>query len=184
MKLHLLGPSGSGVSTLGTGLANALDIDYFDTDDFFWVPTDPPFTTVRARAERAQLLGDALEGRDSWVLGGSALGWGDFIRPELDLVIYKYLEPGERLRRIMARERRRYGARVDEGGDMRASHLKFVEWAMGYESGGMDMRSVASEEAWLAGLSCPVLRVEGNGSFRGELEFALARIGSLESRIL
>src|SRR5438128_874343 len=43
-RLHILGASGSGTTTLGRALAEGLQCPHFDTDDYFWLPTDPPFT--------------------------------------------------------------------------------------------------------------------------------------------
>jgi Adenylate kinase and related kinases len=170
MKIHLLGPSGSGTSTLGRLLAEAYGCPWLDSDDFFWIPTDPPFTTIRPKADRSALLAATLAGLDSWVLSGSAMGWADFIRDGLDLVVYKYVEPAERLRRLRAREAARFGDRIGPGGDMREKHLEFIAWAMRYEGGGMDLRSAASEAAWMEGLPCRILRLEGARSPEEECE--------------
>ena len=51
-----MGASGSGTSTLARGLANAFDSQAFDTDDFYWKPTDPPFTLKRPVADRIALM--------------------------------------------------------------------------------------------------------------------------------
>ena len=59
-RIHILGASGSGTTTLGRALAERLQYPHFDTDDYFWLPTDPPYTQQRARTERAQLLMDDL----------------------------------------------------------------------------------------------------------------------------
>lgn len=160
MHLHLLGPSGSGTSTLGRLLALAYDIPFFDTDDFFWEPTDPPFTTPRPRPERISLLAGTLAREDDWVLAGSMLSWGDFLKPDIDLAIYLYVPPEERERRLRAREQQRFGARIDAGGDMHRNHQEFLAWALGYDTGGPDSRSRLSETTWLASLACPVLRLE------------------------
>jgi hypothetical protein len=44
---------------------------------------------------------------------------------------------------------------------MHANHVAFLEWAAGYDDGGLDMRSLARHEAWLDALPCPVKRIEG-----------------------
>lgn len=49
MLIHIFGASGSGTSTLGRAVAAGLGWRFLDTDDFFWLPTDPPFTTPRPR---------------------------------------------------------------------------------------------------------------------------------------
>jgi hypothetical protein len=143
------------------------------------MPTDPPFMASRERIKRIEMLRSALSGLDSWVLSGSALGWGDFIRDELDLAIYLYVGPEERLKRIKARERQRYGFRIDEGGDMYKAHCAFVNWAMGYEGGDLSMRSLHSENEWLKPLACPILRIVGAKSLDEELKLAIDAIDEI-----
>jgi len=47
MKIHILGPSCSVTITLGRALSENLYIPWFDSDDIFWVKTDPPYTQKR-----------------------------------------------------------------------------------------------------------------------------------------
>ncbi|HEV2483277.1 MAG TPA: shikimate kinase [Puia sp.] len=56
MKIHIFGASGAGVTTLGQALAARLSLPYFDSDDYFWYATDPPFTTTRPAAQRNALI--------------------------------------------------------------------------------------------------------------------------------
>ncbi|MFN3764763.1 MAG: hypothetical protein ACK4R3_04250 [Aliihoeflea sp.] len=74
--LHITGPAGAGTTTLGAALGAALSIRHLDTDTFFWLPTDPPFTDIRPIAIRQELLAGAMADAGSWVLSGSAMGWG------------------------------------------------------------------------------------------------------------
>jgi hypothetical protein len=60
MRIHVVGASGSGTTTLGRALAKRLGCRHLDTDDVFWLPSDPPFRYVRDRGERQALLGAAL----------------------------------------------------------------------------------------------------------------------------
>ena len=91
MKIHILGPSGVGTTTLGKTIAAELVIKHFDSDDFFWAKTKIPFTRKREKDDRIRLLKKALSGYKSWVLSGSMLGWGDFLLPEINLIIYLYV---------------------------------------------------------------------------------------------
>jgi adenylate kinase family enzyme len=74
-RIHILGASGSGTTTLGRALAARLLCPHFDADDYFWLPTDPPYTHQRERTERQQLLMDDLTAQEQWVLSGSLCGW-------------------------------------------------------------------------------------------------------------
>jgi adenylate kinase family enzyme len=46
-RIHIAGASGSGVTSLGRALANALASSHHDTDDYFWLPTTPPYRLQR-----------------------------------------------------------------------------------------------------------------------------------------
>ena len=87
-RIHILGASGSGTTTLGRALAARLQCPHFDTDDYFWLPTDPPFTHQRERTERTQLLMNDVTAQDAWVVSGSLCGWGDVAIPLFELVVF------------------------------------------------------------------------------------------------
>jgi len=40
--IHILGASESGTTTLGRALKEKYEYAHFDTDDYFWIPTNPP----------------------------------------------------------------------------------------------------------------------------------------------
>jgi adenylate kinase family enzyme len=48
-RVHVLGASGSGTTTLARALANHWSVPHADADDYFWVPTDPPGTADTRR---------------------------------------------------------------------------------------------------------------------------------------
>jgi adenylate kinase family enzyme len=176
MKIHILGPSGAGTTTLGKGLAAALGIPQFDSDHFFWIETDPPFMHVRPKEERASLLESALAGLPSWVVSGSMMGWGDFLIPEIDFVVYKYVPWEIRRERLAARELRRYGERIRPGNDMHRQHCEFMEWASQYDAGGLEMRSRQSEEEWMRSAGRPTIRIEAESRPDEELRKVLERL--------
>jgi adenylate kinase family enzyme len=128
-RIHLVGASGSGTTTLGRALAQQLGYPHFDTDTYFWVSTDPPFQKIRPAEERHALLAPDLEGA-AWVLSGSLCGWGDVYIPRFDLVVFCAVPPDVRLERLKARERERYGAgSIAPGGRLRDRHEAFIAWA-------------------------------------------------------
>ena len=137
-RINIIGAAGSGVSTLGRALAQRIGGEHFDTDDFCWLPTDPPFRKQREISERLKLLEDALRGSDRWVLSGSLTGWGEAFVPLLDLVVFLYVPTGVRLQRLRVRERERFGRALDPGRKMHEQHQAFLDWAAG------TMRAAAS----------------------------------------
>ena len=131
---------------------------HVDADDYFWMPTDPPYVDKRPEAERVPLMEQVFLPREAWVLSGSMLGWGDSVVARCDAVVFLTLDPAERLRRIEARERvRRDGGRVDE-----TALAAFLSWARGYDQPSFQGRSRRGHEDWLATLSCPILRLDSS----------------------
>ncbi len=161
-RVHILGASGSGTTTLGRTLAMALAVPHHDSDDYFWEPTDPPYTRPRPPEERLELMRTMFLPRSAWVLSGSLCGWGDPLIPSFDLVVYLRTATRDRIERLRRREIARYGAQaVALGGPNHERTEAFLEWAAGYDDGDLTGRSRRRHEAWLAALSCPVLRLDG-----------------------
>jgi len=115
-RLHILGASGSGTTTLGRALAERLQYLHFDTDDYFWLPTDPPYTNQRERTERQQLLMDDITAQNAWVLSGSLFGWGDVAIPLFALVVFLWIPQDIRMERLRQREHARFGERISLAG--------------------------------------------------------------------
>lgn len=177
-RVHILGASGSGVTTLGEALAARVGCPLLDVDDYFWLPTDPPFQVTRPHADRQALLGADLPPDRSWVVSGSLTGWGDIFIPLFDLVVFLWIPPEIRLARLSARERRRFGeAALAPGGTMHQNHATFMAWAAGYDAGDLSMRSRRRHEQWLQALPCPVLRLEGVGTVEAHLDAVMQRLG-------
>lgn len=162
VRIHILGASGSGTTTLGRLLGEQLQILHLDTDDFFWAPTDPPYTTPRPVKDRLALIEEAMAGASAWVLSGSALKWGMPLEPLYDLIVFLRLDPMIRMERIRRREQERYGARILPGGDMAETSRAFIDWAASYDRAGLEQRSLAAHEAWLAMRQTPVLRLDSS----------------------
>jgi uridine kinase len=151
VRIHITGASGSGTTTLGGALAQALGCAHLDTDDYYWLPTKPPFQHKREVAERVALLTRDLQPRDV-VLSGSIGSWGAEVEDAFDLIVFLYLPVEIRLARLRQRELERYGA----------ADPAFLEWASLYDTGPPEGRSLAKHDAWLAARKCPVLRLEGD----------------------
>ena len=150
-RIHVLGASGSGTTSIGALLSAKHGHRHVDTDDFYWLPTDPPFQEARPPGERLTLLRSALDESSSWVLSGSLCGWGDPLISEFDLVMFLVVPTEVRLARLRAREMARYGREaVAPGGLLHATHVAFLNWAERYDTGDLEVRSRARHEAWLS----------------------------------
>ncbi|MHC0053355.1 AAA family ATPase [Actibacterium sp. D379-3] len=160
LRIHVLGASGSGTSTLARALASVLASQAFDTDDFYWRPTDPPFREKRPVAERLMMMEELFLPRTDWVLSGSFAGWGDPAIPRLTHVVFLTLPSGIRLARLRARERQRYGAAIGPGGTRATAFRSFLDWAMRYDDPHFTGRSQRLHDLWLEELTCPVIRLD------------------------
>jgi adenylate kinase family enzyme len=163
-RIHIFGASGAGTTTLGKALARKLSIAFFDSDDYYWIKTDPPYRQSYPQEQRIQKLLVDMEGDDSWVLSGSVLKWGDSLIPLFTLAIFITLPEQIRLGRLQAREVERYGQRIQPGGDMHTSSQEFLAWASSYDTAGLETRSLLSHQTWMKRLECPILQLESTQS--------------------
>ncbi len=160
-RIHITGASGTGVSTLGRALAATLGIRFIDTDDAYWMPTDPRFTTKRPVPDRVRALTEAQAGADGWVVAGSLCGWGDRAIESVDLIVFLTAPTARRIARIRQREREWFGSRISPGGDMERIHSEFIAWAEQYDDPHFTGRSRMMHESWLIEQTAPILRLEG-----------------------
>jgi len=77
--------------------------------------------------------------------------------------------PALRLARLRAREQERYGAAIAPGGPLHAKYEAFIAWAARYDEAEPVERSRALHEHWLAGLPCPVVRLDGAASIEANV---------------
>ena len=159
-RIHVTGASGTGASTLGRALADALGVAFVDTDDIYWMPPSPRFTTKRSAPDRLRQLVTA-QGPGGWIVAGSLSGWGDRAIADADLIVFLTVPTAQRLARLRRRERAEHGERILPGGDMARIHSEFINWAAQYDDPHFSGRSRVMHEAWLIEQTAPVLRLEG-----------------------
>lgn len=163
-RIHITGASGSGVTTIGRALAAASGLPHHDTDDYFWLPTEPPYKEKRPIEDRIRLMQDMFVPRAGWVLSGSLVGWAQELESIFDLVVFVLTPTPIRLERLRKREELRYGAGTTSvGGNKHEDTKAFFEWAANYDNPSFDGRSRVLHEAWLQTLKCQIIRVDGTG---------------------
>ena len=162
-RIHIMGASGAGTTTLGLALAGRLSIPHHDSDDYYWRPTIPPYRDKRPETERLRLMEELFLGRDQWILSGSIVGWSEAVTPLFDLVVFLQTPTEVRLQRLRERETRRFGRDAVAPGAWRHEETEeFLEWASHYDDNSREGRNLAKHEAWLATLTCPLLRTDGS----------------------
>jgi len=181
-RIHILGASASGTTTttLAKDLSKEIGYCHFDTDDYFWTSTDVPFTQKRKIEERQELLKKDVNSTSDWILSGSLCGWGDIFIPYFDLVVYLSLPKEIRIKRLIERDRQRYGMEIEENGKMHQMHKEFVEWASKYDEAGPDMRSKALHDIWLSKLPCPILKIEGDKTVEERTNIVMEHLKRLD----
>jgi adenylate kinase family enzyme len=143
-RIHIMGASGAGVSSLGRALADVLAIPHHDTDDYFWRPTVLPYREMREAEERLRLMREVFLPRADWVLSGSLNGWGDVLIPAFDWMVFLATPREIRLQRLRAREATRFGTDpVAPGGWRHQETEEFILWASGYDEGDRASRNLA-----------------------------------------
>ncbi len=166
--IHIFGASGSGTSTLGRYICentvNSGQSGYYfmDTDDYFWMPTDPPYTVKRDKEERLRLMRADIAAHENVVISGSLCDWGDSLIPSITLAVRLVTDTEVRLERLKRRESKHFGSRIEKGGDMYEAHKEFLDWAAEYDTGGADMRSKLCHDIWQKLLRCELLTLDGN----------------------
>ncbi|WP_339651861.1 AAA family ATPase [Halopseudomonas pelagia] len=170
VRLHIFGASGSGTTTLARVLAKRCGWLHLDTDDFYWLPSKPPYLHKRPPQERVAMINEQTAQVPNWVLSGSLCSWGEALIPSFTHALFLRLDDNERMRRLQQRESQRYGTRIQPGGDMHAQSQAFLEWAAGYEHGDIQTRSLLMHETWIERhLACPLLRLDSTRETPEEL---------------
>jgi len=174
-RIHIMGASGSGTTTLAKALANELGYKHFDTDNYYWIPSEIPFTRTRLIEERQSLLKKDLKNHDSWILSGSLCGRGYYIYPAFRAGYYLWIPRDIRISRLVKREKERYGSSIGPGGN-RHELSSFITWAEKYDEGDIEIRSKRLHEVWLSRLECPILRIEGDMAVKKHVNIVISII--------
>lgn len=177
--IHIFGASGSGTTTLGESIDETLGYKHLDVDDYFWLPSDPPYEIKRAPDERQKSLRVDIANSQKSVISGSLCGWGDVFIPYFDLAIFVNTSTELRIRRIKQREYNKLGNRILLGGDMYDKHIAFNEWAKEYDKLGVEQRSRALHKEWMKKIKCPVITVDG----ALPIDYLISQIGEIIKKL-
>jgi adenylate kinase family enzyme len=160
-RIGITGASGCGVTTLGAALAARLGSVHIDTDDHYWMATDPPYQQKREVSARLERIAAEQARTGRWVMTGTLDRWAEPAIADAGLIVFIQVPTPVRLERLRAREKARFGDALLPGGAMYETHREFMSWAAHYDDGTLPGRSRPKHEKWLAALSKPVLRLDG-----------------------
>jgi len=88
MRILVTGAAGSGTSTLARVLGSTLPARVVEADDYFWLPTSPPFTSKRDPQERLSLILRDLNGVPAAVIAGSIVDWGSELEDSMSMIVF------------------------------------------------------------------------------------------------
>ncbi|HAA15531.1 MAG TPA: hypothetical protein DCE41_29030 [Cytophagales bacterium] len=162
LKIVVFGASGSGTTTLGKGLAQALGAAHLDADDYYWVPTEPPFQNKVSWAERNENLQKDFYAQDRVVVSGSLVSWAAYWTSAFHLAVFLQLPSEVRMHRLRVREEERHGDALHTDPKRKAISEAFLEWAAQYDDPHFDGRSLQQHQQWMQQLTCPVLTLAGD----------------------
>lgn len=139
---------------------------HLDADDYYWMPTMPPYSVKRGARERLKRILVAADSDWVCVISGSVMNWGAELEDSFDLIVRLEIPAALRLDRLRAREIQRHG-KVNE---------EFIAWAALYDEADESVRSRRRVDRWLAERFAPVLLLEGDLTVAARAEAVLAQV--------
>lgn len=161
-RILFIGASGSGTTTLGKLISKKLNIPHFDLDDFFWKPTEIPYTEFRNKAELLALMEKDLYSKENWIISGDPSEWEVGIETKLTSIYFLECPSDIRVTRLNERELQKQGDKILKGGANYNNHMEFIEWTKKYDEGGITGRSREKQEYWIKELTCAIYRLNTN----------------------
>jgi adenylate kinase family enzyme len=189
--IAILGANGGGKSTLTHALAKQIGYLEMDVEDYYFpqqresrkwalenncvIDTDHldelPFSNPRTKSEVQTAIMENIRTHPRFIISGVTMNWSDEILSRIDLAFWVQTPLEERIKRIQAREERRFGARVLDGGDMFAQQMEFLEIVKN--------RDPKEVEECAMKLGCPVIVIDGTSSVIHNLENIINNLNHL-----
>lgn len=174
-----MGASCAGSTTLGKALAQQLGYTCFDTDDYFWLPSEIPYTVKREAGERIAMLKNDCLAKSDVVVSGSLVSWGDEWLTMFDLVVFLYIPHDIRMQRLHNREIERYGDKIFTDPFRAEQYKKFTDWATGYDDNTTNGRNLNVHKLWLNKATCPILTIEGDTTVAERIGLIMGKLQSI-----
>jgi adenylate kinase family enzyme len=164
--IFICGLNGAGKTTLAGELARLTGFKQMDIEDYFFLPSDIPYTRSRTKEECNKLILADIKKHPKFVLSAVIGDFGNEIIGRFDAVVIVDVPREIRMERVKKRDFDRFGNRVLAGGDLYEQQLKFYK--------KVDARSENYVENWIKTLSCPVIRVDGTSDYSGSANAILS----------
>ncbi len=173
--IHIFGASGSGATTIAKKVSTQVGYSHFDSDDYFWLKTDEPYTEERDKQECLDSLKTDLQSNKQWILSGSLTGWGEELLPFFDLVIFVQVPSDIRIVRLKNREIERYGDKVLPGGERYKDFVEFIGLASKYDTETTTEKNLLKHQSFLNTVECKTILLE-NISLEESIDEVIAQL--------
>ena len=81
-----------------------------------------------------------------------------------DLAVFLLIPPEIRMKRLLLREKERYGKKLKTDAKTIKNSQDFLEWAKKYDNPTFNGRSISQHLNWMSQLSCKVIEIKGDTS--------------------
>nr|WP_294486998.1 AAA family ATPase [uncultured Anaerosporobacter sp.] len=189
--IAIFGLNGGGKSTLTHALAKQIGFFEMDVEDYYFpeqsesrkwalennsiIDTEQldelPFSNPRTKSEVQNAIMENIKNHPRFIISGVTMNWSDEILSHIDIAFLVQTPLEERLKRIQAREEKRFGARVLDGGDMFAQQMEFRKV--------VENRDSKAVEECAMKLGCPVIVIDGRLSVIHNLEKIIDNLNHL-----
>lgn len=186
MGIIIFGASGAGSTTLGKEVAQQLNFQYLDIDDYLWCwDTEIPLTSTRSQAERTENMMNDIKKHPKFVISGTIFNDRNLFHPLLDIAVFISTPAEVCAERVLTREHARWGKRVLPGGDMYKSTRfhgdisDYIAIAQRYETVDASKFGRKLHEQWISELPCPVVRMDGMKNISENVNCIVDRFSNL-----
>lgn len=170
MGILVCGLNGSGKSTLGRMLAEKLDYAFIDNEDLYFPKEDGSYeyTEPRSKQEVIRLLEEKIQGNRHFVFAAVRGDYGNVFLSALDYAVVIDVPKEVRLQRVYDRSLCKFGARMQEGGDLYDRESEFFDVVRA--------RPDDYVTTWLSQLTCPVIHIDGTRPLEENLAYLLSEL--------
>jgi len=149
----IFGLNGSGKTTLGRVLASTLNYKAMDIEDYFFLPSDIPYSRTRPKYECNELILNDMKHSDGFVFSVLKRELTKEILEHIELGVFLDVPDEIRYKRVEERMHMKFGDRIKVGGDMYASEQAFMT--------SVRSKSLNEVITWADFLECPIIKVDG-----------------------
>lgn len=160
------GLNGSGKSTFGKALAEALNYRFLDVEDYYFPnkQNNYKYENPRSTKEVTESLIDDI-GNCNFVFASVIGNYNDELISKFTHVILIEVPKEIRLERVRNRSFQKFGCRMLEGGDLYEKESAFFEY--------IKNRKEDYVEKWLNTIKCPIIKIDGTKSIEDNIKIVI-----------